>query len=388
MSSLVRGRIFVYPFLIILDIAIFFFIYGVGTANIIDDASNIGVVQILYSSLCMIGGLFILKNIERIKFYNSVILCVFLYLVYYLIRMCIFDYEVSAKVVFSQCIWEILFIIGYSFSNIQLSNRAIIKLAKLEVFVLISIYIVATILLIPLYNNFLLQPKDMYFSLFFIVPFLLLLPSGKPKYISCALIELLALISIKRSIIIIITMIITIVLYREIKKLRVGKIIFFAIIIFILLFIVYSQNEVLADISNRMSSISEDGGSGRFNMWNILWKNYINSDAYGIIFGLGYFSVSEIISIAAHNDILQILLNSGLVGVTLYVLIYYRIFITGLRCIKLNNRRLGSGIILTLICLILLSNTNCFIIFPPFISPFMFFLGFIIGLSKKRLIAK
>jgi len=385
MRRQVQSKIFIYPFLIILDIAIFLYIYSVGEANFTNDSSNRAMMQSLYGSLGIISVLFILRNIRKIKFSNSVILCVLWYLVYYLIRMCIFD-EVSTDVVISQCIWEILFITGYSFSNIQITTRAIIKIAKLEILVLLSSCIVATILLIPLYGNFLLTAKDMYFSLFFIVPLILILPSGKYKYVSFIIIEILALISIKRSIIIIITMIMMIALYKDIKKLKFGNIYLITIIIFISLLLLFSQNEVLLNISERLSSISEDGGSGRFDMWNILWNKYLESDVCGIIFGLGYFSVSYLISIPAHNDILQLLLNCGLTGVALYILIYYRIFVTGLRCFKNNNKQLGRGIILTLICMIFLSNTNCFIIFPPLISPFMFFFGFIIGLSKKRLI--
>lgn len=385
----IKGKKLIYLYLIILDIAIFLYMYGVGMANATYKESTMSSsMMILYGFLGSGSLLAIIKYSNKISYKNPIIVYSILYFIYYFLRMYLWDERATIENVLSQSIWEILLITGYIFSSIQNNSHAVIKICKIQIILLNLCCIIVTTLLMPHYSNFFMSSKDMYFALIFFIPFLSILPFSKLKLYSCLLLELFALISLKRSIIIIISIIVLILLYKELKRIRNGNFYLITMTVIIAIFLCFGDNDVLSAVSHRMDSLATDGGSGRAEMWTTLWGNYINSDFTGLLFGLGYSAVYDLIKIAAHNDILQILVNCGLIGLFFYLMIYYGLIGIARKKFKFHQQPLGIAIMLSFICLAFISNTNCFIINPPLISPFMFSLGFLIGASNNKKLAK
>lgn len=80
----------------------------------------------------------------------------------------------------------------------------------------------------------------------------------------------------------------------------------------------------------RMQATLEGYSSGRDSIFKKAWEVFLNSNTFGILFGHGAFATIDIMGIAAHNDWLEILVNQGLLGVTLYFF-YWRGFYVSFR---------------------------------------------------------
>lgn len=84
----------------------------------------------------------------------------------------------------------------------------------------------------------------------------------------------------------------------------------------------YISNEFLI---NRMQKIS-DGGSGRdFIYLNLLTNWYESNSVINYLFGFGFVSTIKYSGSGhlAHNDWLELLTNFGLVGISIYLLVFY-----------------------------------------------------------------
>ena len=75
------------------------------------------------------------------------------------------------------------------------------------------------------------------------------------------------------------------------------------------------------DIFERFMELSEDGGSGRNQIWFQVYLDYKNGTFLELLFGQGYQSVTKMMltgrAILAHNDYLEILHDYGVIGLIL-----------------------------------------------------------------------
>jgi len=83
----------------------------------------------------------------------------------------------------------------------------------------------------------------------------------------------------------------------------------------------YKKNEYLI---SRMQELDEGGVSGRDTIFATIFNSWVQSDnLWNLIFGYGFAASWDIAGNFAHNDWLELLSNFGLLGVTLYVIIFY-----------------------------------------------------------------
>lgn len=90
----------------------------------------------------------------------------------------------------------------------------------------------------------------------------------------------------------------------------------------------YSKNEFL---QQRLDDMAEGHSSGRDIIYASIFNNWANSDnILNLLFGYGFLGSMKLSSTghAAHNDWLELLANSGLVGVTIYLIIFYSLIKT------------------------------------------------------------
>jgi O-antigen ligase len=146
--------------------------------------------------------------------------------------------------------------------------------------------------------------------------------------------------------------------FRKIEKRdRIKGVLLLVVIVFAMGYYVYDLYQSNEYLVNRMSTIGEEGGSsGRDIIYENIFDAWLNSDSFlSLIFGFG-FAVSLDLSGTgnfAHNDWLEILSNFGLVGVSVYFLLFVLVF----NKIRKNNWEIDKQSIAVVVLLICFLNT-------------------------------
>ena len=87
-------------------------------------------------------------------------------------------------------------------------------------------------------------------------------------------------------------------------------------------------NEYISVAFERVFAITEDGGSGRNNIYRIYWDGYRDSNSFHLIWGYGLYEGVDNLNTSkiAHNDWLEILYDYGFVGAFLYLNVFIQLF--------------------------------------------------------------
>lgn len=108
------------------------------------------------------------------------------------------------------------------------------------------------------------------------------------------------------------------------KKLRLSTIVMglSCIIVFSSIVYVMGTSDEVNNVFDRFENMEEDQGSNRLLVWGITLKMIDNSDAINYITGHGYNAVlaDSPIMLSAHNDILEITYDYGVIGIVLYLI--------------------------------------------------------------------
>jgi len=127
--------------------------------------------------------------------------------------------------------------------------------------------------------------------------------------------------------------------------------------------------------------------TGRELLWSVVFDGFLENPILGN--GLGYSnlmvkSVTGFIE-QVHNDYLKILADLGIVGLTLYLLIYIKMFFNARKIYKINKKKRYYFFIFitTLVQILIFSFTDNIIAYAPYllIYPFIFYL-FLIHLKE------
>ncbi|WP_223701141.1 O-antigen ligase family protein [Sutcliffiella deserti] len=114
--------------------------------------------------------------------------------------------------------------------------------------------------------------------------------------------------------------------YKQMKIL-VGSVLSLSLLAYIV--IVQLKFDMLGMINSRFEDFSTDGGSGRFELWGRAWSFFSDN----MIFGIGAFNFSDYNlfrhndTLTVHNTFLDILSESGLVGISFFLIFIFLIFI-------------------------------------------------------------
>lgn len=131
----------------------------------------------------------------------------------------------------------------------------------------------------------------------------------------------------------------------------------------------------------RLEEMSETGGSGRLAIYQDKWQEIVNSNPLSLIFGHGWCATAragKTIGLTAHNDILEIIYDFGLVGLVLFVCVLVSIYKLFKELVDDKSRLaapMGAsmGILLVLICV------SHIWIYSQFLSIFALFWGFVLA---------
>lgn len=170
------------------------------------------------------------------------------------------------------------------------------------------------------------------YSVLSLMPFVFMI---KRKYISLIVLFVLYVIvlsAMKRGAIIIATACVCLYLVyffkNNKKRIKLWSVVLIIIVIGFLyryLYYFYVNNPFL---QYRIQATIEGSSSGRDIIMTNLLTKFFDGNLLNQLFGFGFYKSIEIAGNAAHNDWLEILISFGLIGVILYLLIFFQMFQT------------------------------------------------------------
>lgn len=127
------------------------------------------------------------------------------------------------------------------------------------------------------------------------------------------------------------------------------------------------REEFGIDMLGRVERATDDGGSGRLELWGVILNSYDDSNVFQWIFGHGYQAVNKYIGMDAHNDFIQILFDYGFLACILYILFYITLII---EYIQMRRRKypFATYYIMSIVSSLLLATLSFFIVEPRFVG--------------------
>ena len=146
----------------------------------------------------------------------------------------------------------------------------------------------------------------------------------------------------------------------------------------------YSTNPLFKYRVEQSLTPSEDS---RSLLYGNLILEYLSFDSNQRIYGIGFngvksFTIGKFENIHAHNDFLELLIDTGIIGVSLYIL--FLLFFLKFILLKKHNRIHKSVLVFMFMSWLILSFTQSNIYAPTSIMYFIL-LGFILGTDRHKL---
>ena len=153
-----------------------------------------------------------------------------------------------------------------------------------------------------------------------------------------------------------------------------------------IVFCFYVFNYFSEALIGRFSNLESDQGSGRTIIYSNILSDFSSSDTFHVIFGHGFKSVRLITwpNELAHNDLLELLYDFGIIGFVIYLLYLITLLKNALRHRKESlNKSLYSSFLSSLVLYFIISSLNCVIYSTMIITPFMLAFGIYTGLLSS-----
>ena len=281
-------------------------------------------------------------------------------------------------------IWPLLFEVSY---NICISNsNRILKFRKL----FIVIYVWGIVLLI--HSRIIMtqldhdQTNTIYFSLL-TLPWLMIPDNRKFRVLIMAIFSLLVLFSMKRSAMLVMALVWGFYFYFFLKQKR-NKLVgvFLVMILLIVGYVVVSRvNEQMGGrIEERMTEETGEN-TGRLAIWAVVITMIQESSVSEYLLGHGHFAVKRDIpfELSAHNDILEVIYDYGLLILILYLLLWCYII---MRCHALNrtNSPLFMPYLVSVTIFVVMSMVSHLILYTSYFNYLVVFWGCVEGLLQKE----
>ena len=167
------------------------------------------------------------------------------------------------------------------------------------------------------------------------------------------------------------------------KKERVKKI---AIIILASILVCYTISNYASDwvVFRRFQRLSQDGGSGRIELWNACIQYIQTEPMINLVIGNGYKGVDKIIPkyAGAHNDFLEIIIDYGIIGVINLLLFLIYVCKKILLAFKIRYKKIAPLISEASMCMAL--SFSSFLLWQSFLSTIAaLYIGYKIGDIQK-----
>lgn len=141
----------------------------------------------------------------------------------------------------------------------------------------------------------------------------------------------------------------------------------------------YFSDQTGGYLLNRFTTIEEDQGSGRMDIWKNTISLQLDSNFEGWIMGHGLNAVSRsFVGFSAHNDFLEVLYDYGIIGLILYVSLYIQLFSIAFKMHQ-NKYQYFPSFAISCVLFFILSLFSHLIIYPTFFIYVSFFWGMTIA---------
>lgn len=159
----------------------------------------------------------------------------------------------------------------------------------------------------------------------------------------------------------------------------------FILTVLLYFFLNYFIEKFDIQIISRLSSMFEDEGSGRVDIWQTTWEMIKQSDIMSLIFGHGYNSVylDSGIQYSAHTDFLEVIYDYGIIGTMLY-LKFYMVLFRYFRFLYLKKSELAAPMACSLVLAFIVSATSHLLIYPTYFILLCVFWGILSGNLEKQ----
>jgi O-antigen ligase len=175
--------------------------------------------------------------------------------------------------------------------------------------------------------------------------------------------------------------------YAKIGQRRVGRALMILVAFSIIFFFAFNfvSQRVGGYWTERFSTITEDQGSGRFEIWREVLDLQLTSDIPGWIFGHGYSAVSRSTSNerSAHNDFQEVLFDYGIIGFTLYLMVIASLIKVGKTLCRARSRYFPPFAASFAIFLVL-SVASHLVIYPSYFVYLSIFWGLTVAVADRE----
>jgi O-antigen ligase len=141
-------------------------------------------------------------------------------------------------------------------------------------------------------------------------------------------------------------------------------------------------------ILTRLESIQDDGGSGRTVIYERMLNIYSDNSLFEQIFGVGFdkakilYSHSHGAQYSAHNDFIEMLLDFGIIGLSIYLVIILDIYFLIKRSIILGENYYQANIV-AFLCFLVMSMVSHLFLYPTYFAYLMILWAVTEGLLYK-----
>lgn len=155
----------------------------------------------------------------------------------------------------------------------------------------------------------------------------------------------------------------------------IGVLIFYNLAIFI-------DNKLGLEVISRLLRISEDGGSGRVNIYNSVWIAFQESAVSEQLFGHGLNATASVAGAGkAHSDFFQILYDYGVFAFLSIVLFYFCFIVEAIRLIR-RKSVYAASFAFSVIVGLFLAMFSYFIVYFTYVTCIMAFWGYILKMKN------
>lgn len=321
-------------------------------------------------------------NILKCKICKINLSCIIIFfLLFYQLAVTYYNNFFSKGIVCQIVIWPLCFLVGsIYFDKSALNTRNIIIInASIVVYGLMAIESIVSHLLgrgniggviFPVYaliamcSFLLIQKNSIFKSMLITYIAILIISTTKRTGILCICIGLFMYYFLQT-------------IWNEKSLVTYFKTILKIILAVLVIFMLIKYLEI--DVLDRFYALSQDGGSGRNEIWQGVYQGFQNSDIYKKTFGYGFNAVGKILKpqgreILAHNDYLEYLYDFGLIGLCLILSFLLANLNRLYKFIKSRNN-LAPAFAYVMCCFLLLSMFSYLMCQSILINMFVLFLG-------------
>ena len=255
-----------------------------------------------------------------------------------------------------------------------------------------ALFVIPVVLSIAVFISMDIKAPDSVFIILLLFPLVFFFRNRVFDLTLFVFVGLSCLQSYKRSVIIVYGLMVILYLFylRAHSRRKISRSLtsFFLVLAFGLAVVfVIKDNSAATDHAIERFTEDETGGSGREAMYEQVWAMFQSSSLGEKVFGHGFDAVKkQVIGISAHNDILEVLYDYGLIATIAYCYLVISIITLFIKLMKARTNvqfeRLMIGIVLSFI--LVLSMLNCIITSPFFVFLIYVELGLTFSIINKR----